>query len=66
MFGFWVANEVSGAWEVLKKLRGGVALRCDKLSWHGGHGDMIREQNCGAPRSEPKFSEGKDFPSEKK
>ena len=24
-----------GAWEWLKKLRGGVALRCDRVSWRG-------------------------------
>lgn len=33
---FYDENWVSGAWEMLKKLRGGVALRCDRviiLAW---------------------------------
>ena len=34
-FDFWVENRVFGAWEGLKKLRGGVALRCDRVSWRG-------------------------------
>ena len=32
---FFVENLVFGAWEVLKKLGGGVALRCDRVSWRG-------------------------------
>ena len=32
---FWVENGVSGAWEGLKKVGGGVALRCDRVSWRG-------------------------------
>ena len=31
----WVENEVFEAWEMLKKLGGGVALRCDRVSWRG-------------------------------
>ena len=34
-FDFWIENRVSGTWEGLKKIRGGVALRCDKVSWRG-------------------------------
>ena len=32
---FWVENGVSGAWEVVKKVGGGVALRCGGVSWRG-------------------------------
>ena len=32
---FAIENGVSGAWEVVKKVRGGVALRCDRVSWRG-------------------------------
>ena len=34
-FNFVVENGISGAWEGLKKLRGGVALRCDRVSCRG-------------------------------
>ena len=32
---FWVENGVVGAWEGLKKVGGGVALRCDRVSDRG-------------------------------
>ena len=32
---FWAENGVSGAWEVVKKVGGGVALRCGGVSWRG-------------------------------
>ena len=32
---FGVENGVFEAWEVVKKVRGGVALRCDRVSWRG-------------------------------
>ena len=35
---FGIKNWVSGAWEGLKKLRGGVALRCDRVSDRGEPG----------------------------
>ena len=37
-------NGVSGPQEVLEKLRGGVARRCDRASCREGHGDLIRSK----------------------